>query len=229
MKLNMSELTTLKRLLSPEMYLAYNKYKQGMNIDINNNTNSENTETQLFENIYSLVAFRILRRAIYYTPVDTGKLRDSIYIKPYGTGYEIGYTADYAIYVHEIGFNMHQAPTQYKFLEDAASEIMEEYFADTGDILDIKIEYDPLRVFVGVDKAPGQNLGYVKIKQATSNTLDTYNRLLNDFYNFDINTASESEISYYNKMNDFFNYYRYNKHYSDWAIIREWADRNRHR
>lgn len=229
MKLNMNEIPTLKKLLSPEMYIAYTKYKQGMNINVDNRDSNENNEIQAFDNIYSLLAFKILKRALYYTPVVTGTLRNSAYIKRYGTGYEIGYTAHYAIYVHEIGFNKHEVPTQYKYLEDAAFEVMEEYFVDTGNILNIKIEYDPLRVFVGVDDAPGQNLGYIKIKQDTSKTVETYNRLLNDFYNFDINTASESDMAYYKKMTDFFKYYRNRRHYNDWDIIKGWVDRNRHK
>lgn len=247
MILGINEIPTLKKLLSPAMYTAYIKYKHG----IINNDNFEDyeddfedyeydpeyggyvvtnydDEDDVLDETYEMAAFNILRKALYYTPVDTGNLRDSSYIKPYKRGYEVGYTADYAIHVHEIGFNRHEYPTRYKFLEDAAYETLEEYYAETGDLLDIKIQYDPLRVFVGVKDAPGQNISSVRIGPIDSNKIAAYRRLLNVFNNFDVNTAAADDIAYYNKMKAFFDYYKKHRKYQDMDIIMEWMDRQRH-
>lgn len=97
------------------------------------------------------IAMIILNKAIYYTPVDTGTLRDSSYIEEYEDGFVVGYNADYAVYVHEIEKNEHPYG-QYKFLEDAA---LETYNEVTDIDFSIGIEYNPLRVYVGVSSEPG--------------------------------------------------------------------------
>lgn len=108
--------------------------------------------------IYLSASMEIIAKALYYTPVDTGNLIGSLYIKPITRGFEIGYTADYAVYVHEITENHHEPPTRSKFLEDAAFEIQSDFRASHGVDVPIKIEYSPLRIFVGGLKTPGERI-----------------------------------------------------------------------
>lgn len=65
-----------------------------------------------------------LTKAIGYTPVDTGALRNSGFVKIEGTDIIIGFggpAAPYATYVHEILTNQHPVG-QAKFLERAVQE-----------------------------------------------------------------------------------------------------------
>lgn len=234
MKLNMNDIPTLQGLLSPEMYKAYTVMRRGGLLQFGTNDTVEQNEVtneqEAKNNTIELLAFNVLRKAIYYTPVKTGKLRDSIYIRKYGASYEIGYTEDYAIYVHEIEYNTHKAPWQYKYLEDAAFEVLEEYYADTGIILPMTIQYSPLRVFIGEDNTPGEKIANIKLKgDLHRGNIEYYKSLLNNFMDFDINTASDSDKAYYEKMKDFFEYYRTYRKLSDWYIIDYWVDRNRHK
>lgn len=236
MRLNISSEATLNSLLGNELFTVYRHYKNGNNLigygqdtDSNTDNNIPQITEDIVNNTYPLLAFKILRLAIEYTPVDTGKLRSSSYLKPYGTGFVVGYDCEYAVHVHEVGDNKHKFPTQYKFLEDAAMEVLEEYYNDTGNIINITIEYNPLRVFIGVDNPPGQKLANIKIKEAINKTQATYNRLLNNFHNWDPDTASEADNEYYNKMSEFFDYYTYKRHRSEQHIIELWVDRLRHK
>lgn len=71
-------------------------------------------------------ALIVKRRSMQLTPVDTGNLKGSAYTaisaslikNPVA---EIGYTASYALYVHEMD-KVHKPPTQWKFLETALKE-----------------------------------------------------------------------------------------------------------
>lgn len=47
------------------------------------------------------IAEDILREAKKNCPVDTGKLRNSGFVKKTGDGYTVGFSADYAMVVHE--------------------------------------------------------------------------------------------------------------------------------
>lgn len=70
-------------------------------------------------------ALIIQRRSMQLTPVDENNLRPSAYAHAYdtpsGPGAEIGYTASYAVFVHEVQAT-HKPPTQWKFLETAIKE-----------------------------------------------------------------------------------------------------------
>ena len=77
-------------------------------------------------------ALVVRRRSQQLTPVDIGNLKASAYTEAYdtplGPGAEIGYTADYAVFVHEIDRHhktgkpiVHQVG-QWKFLETALKE-----------------------------------------------------------------------------------------------------------
>lgn len=74
-------------------------------------------------------------KALPLTPIDESNLRGSAYVNnpvitSQGPVVEIGYTADYAVYVHERTELHHAPPTQAKFLEDAIK-------TNTGAILNL--------------------------------------------------------------------------------------------
>lgn len=77
--------------------------------------------------VINKMAVDILAKALRYVPVDTGRLRDSAYIKKQGDVVAVGFNCPYAIYVHEVAYNRHKKPTKYKFLEDATYEIKNKY------------------------------------------------------------------------------------------------------
>lgn len=68
------------------------------------------------------VAEEILKEAKKNCPVDTGDLRNSGYVKKQGDGYAVGFSADYAMIVHE-------QPQSYRkngkrhFLSDAVEKV----------------------------------------------------------------------------------------------------------
>lgn len=72
-------------------------------------------------------------KALEYTPVDSGKLRESGYLETrsyhgrhiVAIGFGKGGKPSYAIYVHELPY-AHEAPTRSKFLEAALDE---DYYA----------------------------------------------------------------------------------------------------
>lgn len=74
---------------------------------------------------------QVVRRAAYpLTPYEHGNLRKSQYATVYGSehevGVEIGYTAAYAPYVHEIDKNYLTPGTGWKFLERALQQSEQE-------------------------------------------------------------------------------------------------------
>jgi len=222
----MSREGTIKKLLSPEMYQVYVSMAQGgliANNDINkpNETDDALNLKQVIQDVTTIGAL-IMKRAIEYTPVKTGELRKSIYIKNIGSGIAIGYSKDYAIYVHEIGFYYHKSPTKYKFLEDAAFEVA----LETNTPYRISISYDPLEVYVNVPNL-GADLVTIKAREKVSRLVSRKNKVWQDFINYDASKATESEKLYHEKMEQFFNYWR-TRGYGDWAILDEWQDRNRH-
>lgn len=80
----------------------------------------------------------IFGKALVLTPVDTGALRGSGGVSapmqtPTGIGVDIffgGPAAPYALYVHEIMYYQHNAPTQAKYLEQPFMERLPEIQAN---------------------------------------------------------------------------------------------------
>lgn len=175
--------------------------------------------------VYLAIAQKILNKALEYTPIDTGNLRNSAYIETYNNGYTVGYDCEYATYVHEIGFNVHKEPTKYKYLEDAAFEVIIDYWNETGVNIPVNILYKPLSVFIGCESPPGEKLLDVKNKEKANNNPYAISKLWDDLINYDPDKASDYEKAYYEKMALFF--YHYRKH-NTWAILQEWNDRLRH-
>lgn len=105
-----------------------------------------------------MIAHQILQRSQELVPVATGYLKSTAYINPYGTGYVIGYSAPYAVYVHEVEWAAHKFPTQVKFLEGAAYEIFGEQKTSTGREWDMRIQYDPLALFFDTGTTKGEPL-----------------------------------------------------------------------
>lgn len=127
------------------------------------------------------IALETYERALKYTPVDTGRLKGSIYLKRYEDGYVIGYNCDYAIYVHELVNNQHKFPTRAKFLEDAAVETMNEFNFDKGVYINLGIQYKPLEVYIGVEN---QNNLLNLVKRESNNkkiAIEALNELKDDF------------------------------------------------
>lgn len=98
---------------------------------------------ELAEGIWRF-ASTVMNESAKICPVDTGFLRGSRYInKPVMYEDEInlnlGYSAEYAIYVHENLLAQHKPPTQAKFLEvpliQHAPEMLEEIVQITMDLI----------------------------------------------------------------------------------------------
>ena len=147
MKLRISKQRVYKDMFSGIL----NGHIENTSADSEDNDEDESIRSSLVD----MIGERIFLRAVQYTPIDTGNLRNSIYRKNVGDGIIIGYSAEYATYVHEISFYNHKYPTRCKFLEDAAFEVIEEL--DIMDICRIGISYDPLEIYIntpgGIDIA----------------------------------------------------------------------------
>jgi hypothetical protein len=78
-----------------------------------------------YEGLYQ-AGLLVKARSVVKTPVDTGNLRGSAYVQGIEHGkspvVEIGYTASYAPFVHEIKKNYRAPGTGWKFLENALKE-----------------------------------------------------------------------------------------------------------
>lgn len=83
---------------------------------------------------YKMIAKRIYECSQVYVPVDTGRLKASGKIVEQGGLWRVEYTEPYAIFVHEVWYLTHKAPTRYLYLEDAAYQVLAEISAETGDI-----------------------------------------------------------------------------------------------
>lgn len=104
-----------------------------------------------------ILATAILSKSLYYCPVDTGYLRNSVRLIRAGQGFIIKYFADYAPYVHECEYH-HDMPTQNKFLEDAAIEALEDLELAYGNEIplpEVRILYAPLTLFINVNTDQG--------------------------------------------------------------------------
>lgn len=168
------------------------------------------------------IGAKIMQRAIKYTPVKTGALRNSIYLRRIGLGVAIVYDSKYALYVHEIGFYNHKHPTRYKFLEEAALEIA----LETDTSYRISISYSPLAVYVNIP-GMGADIVSIKINEINNKKQSSKDKAWNDYINYDDDIASDDERLYNDKMKQFFEYW-HNKRQGDMWILEEWQDRNRH-
>lgn len=76
----------------------------------------------------------ILRESVQLCPVDTGRLRQSAYVKPTDeTHVAIGYGADYALAVHERTEAHHENGTQAKFLTTPIDAHRNSFARDVAD------------------------------------------------------------------------------------------------
>src|SRR4051812_20192333 len=71
-------------------------------------------------------AFALQAESMKEVPVRYGRLRASAYTRPTETGAIVGYTAAYAVYVHEMVDNKHTVG-KAKFLEDPMRRLMAGY------------------------------------------------------------------------------------------------------
>lgn len=88
------------------------------------------------------LARAIYALALFYTPVKTGKLKQSASLEVLSDSATIRYAEPYAVYVHETQFNYHKPPTGSKFLEQAAIEV------GLGSGVPITISYSPLELYI---------------------------------------------------------------------------------
>ena len=68
----------------------------------------------------------IVANLMILTPVETGKLLNSLYVNEGSLTTEIGFDTDYMVYVHECEYK-HKAPASYKFLEKAVDAAYEKW------------------------------------------------------------------------------------------------------
>lgn len=87
---------------------------------------AERAHAKAFETGIKVTALYIQRESQKIVPVDTGVLRNSAGTMAEGKGWEtvvsIFYTAQYAVYVHEILTSYHAPPTRAKYLESVLEE-----------------------------------------------------------------------------------------------------------
>ncbi len=67
-------------------------------------------------------ALTVIRYSLQIVPVDTGHLRATWFVRHTGTGFDtevrFGYTAEYAVYVHEIVTNLHGAAYNAAYIRE---------------------------------------------------------------------------------------------------------------
>lgn len=118
----------------------------------------------------------IIIRQTYMCPIDTGNLRDQVVLSPSSSiGWVITYTAPYADYVHEIEYYKHEQPTKAKFLEEAAIQTNEHLKRQIGIQFYSWLQYQPLRLYVGVKPSNIGNIAPITIgdtDQYLDNNLD---------------------------------------------------------
>lgn len=198
----------IKSIIGDELWNIYVLYNKGLEFK-NNDEDFLSYFDVWLDNIKFDIAYSIYKRAIYYVPVDTGRLRNSAYIKKYEDGFVVGFDTPYAIYVHEIGKNEHKYPTRYKFLEDAAFEVGNESTKDLGLYINLNMCYDPLCVFIGVSNI--QDSDIVSIYKKSNDINNIIKQALKDFnitssihtdnISFDIDTQLRG-YSYWNVKRD---------------------------
>ena len=158
---------------------------------------------------YSDIAKQIFMRSLYYCPIDTGALKRSAYVKSDNIRYiDIGYSKDYAMYVHEKLDNFHLRPTRAKFLEDAVMDVcnVNSKLWTLNDIsVNVYISYDPL--YVRITPKPL----FDDMEILFSNYNEVYKRMWNDFdnerhylnvYSSRYARAAHIKLYFYNKYRD---------------------------
>lgn len=199
------------------------------------------------------IAQEILLLSQYYCPVDTGLMKYGKYrykdeqgvireynsneggtlVRSHGDGYEIVYKSSYASYVHEIPYYKHDAPTKYKFLEDAAIQVAQKYIADYEYKVKIKMTYFPLACYIDCKGAPGESLWDITKREENQTNEFFASRIMTAFLN-------DKDLSYYGISDvdqDFLDNYvmywsEWNEHYkreiSFEELIKDWLSRTRH-
>lgn len=176
-----------------------------------------------------MAALAISRDALELTPVKTGKLRNSMYMYAVGQGFKIGYDCEYATHVHEIPFYNHEHPTQYKFLEDAAQNVYNNYLKEYGIDLDINILYSPLSIYINVKNAPGEKLNVVKAREQYNKSDIAYKQLAEHVDALDTDDISPEDEPYYIALYNFIIWWEGMHEKSHEDVLKAWLDRTRHK
>lgn len=108
---------------------SINESKNRQESQIEVNTNNLDIDKQVIDLIRNkdgyTIASAIWALSQYYCPVDTGILKKSGHIERGTDGaWRVVYDAPYAMWVHEIIYFSHMAPTRAKFLEYAAYDVL---------------------------------------------------------------------------------------------------------
>lgn len=180
-------------------------------------------ELDTFTLVKMKIAELVFKEAFRLTPMKTGNLRKSMYVRPYKDGYVVGYDAEYAVYVHEIGFYTHKPPTQYKFLEDAGYNVYSSMRKQASQLgITLNMEYEPLRLFIGVTKAPGKSL--MKIKKNEKWLLKNMSPV--EFLTYLVEGDLGDEMT--KEFLALWDYWKRSGRYSILDVGREYLDRLRH-
>lgn len=258
MKLNINKENIMKLFGGDQIYKIYRgeqleetkKARQNKYDTSNKNKKAHGLNRQA---INKRIAQEILLLSKYYCPIDTGLLRDGTIsykdeqgvihqhnsnsggtlVRSHGRGYEILYKAEYAAYVHEIPYYKHDAPTKYKFLEDAAIQVAQKYIADYGYKVNIKMTYYPLACYVDCDNVPGESLWDITGRQEKQTDEYFASRIMTAFLNDeDLSYYGISDIDqefldnyiiYWSEWNEF-----YKREITFEDIIKDWLVRTRH-
>lgn len=136
----------------------------------------------------------VVELTLKYTPIDTGHLVKTLFIKDYINRDEdkavaIGFDCDYAKFVHEIPFYHHEFPTRYKFLETAALETIQRF----GSIYPVTITYSPLCVYIN-DETRGENISAIQEyrKKLKEGKTEIYKQFIREFEKYEQDRKPEN-------------------------------------
>ena len=112
----MEELTGIK----PDSSVAPEVEEAVLNLDMDANFVCDGIASEVSQEL----AEEVLERALYYCPVDTGRLKESGHIERINDNkYLVVFDCPYAWYVHEHTWKDHDYPTCAKFLSIAVEEV----------------------------------------------------------------------------------------------------------
>lgn len=112
----MEELTGIK----PDSSMAPEVEKTILNLDMDANFVCDGIASEVSQEL----AEEVLERALYYCPVDTGRLKESGHIERINdNNCLVVFDCPYAWYVHEHTWKDHDYPTCAKFLSIAVEEV----------------------------------------------------------------------------------------------------------
>lgn len=239
MKLDVNKESVLRLVAGDQLYKIYkgnekelSKASRQANYDAKGINKKARGATK--DQLKAAIAYAIYGRSLQLCPEDTGYLKETSHLRPFKNGYEIMYKAPYATYVHEIPYYNHEYPTRYKFLEDAAVEIGTQYIKDKNYKVDLRINYNPLAVYVGCNTTLGESLWAIQDRENDRDNkgFDTwvYRKYMEDDDEALESVLGESDymflymyIDYWQSWNE-----QYHRDVDDAELVMDWVERIRH-